>query len=164
MLAGGVATLGLLKSTEQAAASVAFAALAPPSAFAVVVPGYSWEHMHCTSEGCSQSCPDGNDASSEGSGRQNGNNGNPKVDLNQEGSCLEQSRDQKRPDVADQGVKVSLSGRYIEDCRLSQPSSEARSPEAAAALWQVTQEILVTRLLTSRTDGNTWTNNSSEFQ
>ena len=160
MLAGGVATLGLLKSVEQAAASVAFAALAPPSAFAVVVPGSSdstWVHMHCTSGGCGQSYPHGDDAGSKDS-----NNGNPNDDFNREGSCLEHSRGQKCPDIANQGAQISLSGRYIEDCRLSQPSSEARSPEAAAALWQVTQELLVTRLLT-RTDDNTW-DNSSEFQ
>lgn len=33
--------------------------------------------------------------------------------------------------------RLSLSGRYIEDCRLSLPSSEARDQVAASAVWQV---------------------------
>ena len=127
----------------QAAASIAFAVLAPPSSFAVVVP------------------PDAASSSDSDTLRQ------------QQGCgvCGEQERAQGPPNTAVSSSsvpyspecptstspetvvaappppKVSVSGRYIEDCKLSQPSSEARDPRAAEALWYVTQELLAEKLL-----------------
>ena len=159
MLAGGIASLGLLKSVEQAAASVAFAALAPPSAFAVTVQAPSGALWECAPG--VQSCPGDADASPDDrSVREDKDGPDGHRFINRKGSSPEQSvGGSSRVGL---GTQLSLSGRYIEDCRLSQPSSEARSPEAAAALWSVTQELLVTRLLCTAADNSAWAKSRSE--
>ena len=134
-VAGGLSGLGLLKSPEQAAASVAFAALAPAVQFAVLVEeltegGATGVPPCCPSSSSQGACSDGC-----GTGTVAGSGGPvPHVGPGQSGCS---------PQEAPSGSNhLSVSGRYIEDCRLSQPSSEARDADAATALWEITQEII----------------------
>ena len=133
-VAGGLSGLGLLKTPEQAAASIAFAALAPAVQFTVLV-----EEPGEGATGVPPCCPSSSSqgAHSDGCGAGTGaGSGGPVPDVGS-GQCG------CSPQEAPSGSgRLSVSGRYIEDCRLSQPSSEARDPDAAAALWEVTQEII----------------------
>jgi hypothetical protein len=124
--AGGLMSLGALKSAEQAAASVAFVVAAPASLMAVKV-------VVDDGRGSCAACVDGT-SSTAGVAPWCGGAGAGAAAEQQDGG------------VSTAPPAVSVSGRYIEDCRLSLPAPDARDPAAEAALWQVTQELLLSRL------------------
>ncbi|KAG1668665.1 hypothetical protein FOA52_001273 [Chlamydomonas sp. UWO 241] len=130
----GLAAMGALKTPDQAAASVAYALAAPAALLAVRAspPADARGRAPCCGagvHGCGdKALPRGanNAGGCPPSGSGGGGGGGSKGGGHQDGRSARAS--------------VSASGRYIEDCRLSQPAPEARDPDAAAALWQVRHE------------------------
>ncbi|GAX83206.1 hypothetical protein CEUSTIGMA_g10632.t1 [Chlamydomonas eustigma] len=164
---GGLQSLGLLKTPQQAAASVAYAALAPVndlSVLARLAPAARNRNPLChRAHSATTRSSSGSEASALPRARLNDEKALLlDVQDDQEGSLLNSS-DSTAVTTSGQcedggallatgaqaeicGKKyhndVSFSGRYIEDCRLSLPSPEASNPQAASALWQVTQEMI----------------------
>lgn len=151
LAATGLGQLGMLKSPAQAAASVAFAAAAPAALLAVragrchgaaccddtAACGRSTarEAGACAGDErcCASACADTH-AHAHGEGSRGAMH--PCCDATHPGTAGGGRKGAEAPSCS---AAVSVSGRYIEDCRLSQPGGEARDPEAAAACWQVTQ-------------------------
>ncbi len=141
---GSFQPLGLWKSSQQAAASIVFAALAPPSLLAAPS-----EETYISPSPASASSA--SSAAAFPSPMLIQNNGSP-TQSTPESSYASASASapvtlvettetagSNRLSGASSGVTqtLSLSGRYIEDCHLSLPSLEARDLAASAAVWQV---------------------------
>jgi hypothetical protein len=136
----------LLKTPEQAAASIAFAALAPPSLFATKQDAPAPAPAPCCGTGPSAGAGSGTACSSGACGiapeagtasDEPTMQGEPAVAGTSGGSCCAPPAP-AGPQAPGYLIKgLSVSGRYIEDCRLSQPSPEARDIRAELALWQV---------------------------
>jgi hypothetical protein len=159
MAAGGLQYLGLLKTPEQAAASVAFAALAPTSVFAVRgrAPAVGRRHPQIqpavqevpfwSTSSTSKAAAQSTGTTSEAAASRRLSETSQEVQEDEAGTSfitsvkgvdsVEVLSTAGAPEGGDDD-KTSSSGRYIEDCRLSLPSPQASSPQAASALWQVT--------------------------